>query len=1004
MGIIGPLVDAVTDVITAVVDIVVQVVEFVVEFIMQLLGYDEVTQTIEYFEVHNLPLFDDPDGLNPLLETIQEAIITNSDIAGELIYASTFRDYKGDIKKFMNFIEDGNYNEKFPAIDSYITYPDYDELTASLLTLRGAACTIENAYTRAPTIREWVEYWLQENKTYSYENRTIPNVQVVDESTSPASTGSGNATSGGSSPNLTLAITDEVATSDTTTGTISELSIDLGSIVYNSSSDTYSVNANDDGGKSHTLPYTIPSKPTGLHYIASYYVNSAPGTTYLFLYKVGEGTYPDLDDPQNEINLNATILQAIPAIPLRLNNVDYVDMPTTTPVFTETSGTSIQLTINDDIQVDDSFVVNSEAAVVSTSKTGFANRIESLGDLVSIDTELLLDKINNDPDAPSAGDLDHVYITFGVRLWDTSQTGMAYLFNLCENLFPAQGSTKGNYDATPSGDTKPVNNIRITSDNYTYAFQFNYISYEFTSLADIDADSGSAENGYYYSDLSRFSHDTSVETQPTTPTSSFTNNTTVSTDIQLAITDSVSTSDRMRTAALTLKDPYYVSSGKGTYNVGYKASTLTEVANFLSGSGTTNPGTTTTEAANWLQVTTRMAYNNPTPVLQDADGSTSSLEFLTPDLVYENNGSGVLRHVNVASEETTSGQSITYFRAISSGLEAYTMAAPIASLRVVDGATGRFKMVKFNLGAPDDLMAPFVHNFIANLSNKNVTQLFLAGAHASIYIAHYEVIVQRVSKFGGLFAIIAVIIIVVIAWYAAPVLFPSLGWGAGTAGSSGLLSALGLTTVTSASGATLWGATIMKYMVKFAVSQLIKMAVTKIFGDSPVGQFLGSIAGMAAAGGFSVDANYMITVDFSAITDFSIEKFIADWSWTDTFKLTIGLMHVGGTILEYRAKEGYEDLLEEYEEDRKEQDKRLLELNDKEAALRTLEEGLYDRIEDGRRVASLLIDVNVRAVPNPMLAEHVFILNNELHASIFDIDHAHDENRDAKISSIGGYA
>ena len=29
--------------------------------------------------------------------------------------------------------------------------------------------------------------------------------------------------------------------------------------------------------------------------------------------------------------------------------------------------------------------------------------------------------INNDPDAPSAGDLDHVYITFGVRLWDTSQ-------------------------------------------------------------------------------------------------------------------------------------------------------------------------------------------------------------------------------------------------------------------------------------------------------------------------------------------------------------------------------------------------------------------------------------------------------------------------------------------------------------------------------------------------------------------------------------------------------
>ena len=55
---------------------------------------------------------------------------------------------------------------------------------------------------------------------------------------------------------------------------------------------------------------------------------------------------------------------------------------------------SIHLNIADDIQANDSFVVNGAAAVVSTSKTAFANRIEDLGDLVSIDTELLIDKIN----------------------------------------------------------------------------------------------------------------------------------------------------------------------------------------------------------------------------------------------------------------------------------------------------------------------------------------------------------------------------------------------------------------------------------------------------------------------------------------------------------------------------------------------------------------------------------------------------------------------------------
>ena len=919
MGFIGDIVSAVVDVILTIVEIVVQVIEFVIQFIMMLLGYDETSQTIEYFEVHNIPLFDDVDGLNPLLQTAKEAIISGKDIASELIYASAFRSYKGDIQKFMNFVEDGNYNERFPAIESYITYPDYTELTAALADLRGVACTIEQAYTRAPTTKEWVEYWLQENQPYSYENKTITNVVVINLSTSPGSVSS-SATTGGSSPNWTVTITDGIAASDATTGTISELSVDLGSIAYNSGTDTYSIYADDDGGTAHLLPYSATSKPTGLHYVTSYYIDSAPTVAYLFLYKVGTGTYADLDNPQNAINLDATILHAVPSIPLRLNNADYTSFPAITTFHENTVNNAITLTIHDDIQLADSTVVNSATVGTSTSKNSRVKRIEDLCDLISIDAEQLLDKINNDPSAPSAGDLDHIYLTFGVRLWDTSQTGMSYLFTLCENLFPVQGSTKGNYDNTASGDTKPTNNILISSDHYNYGFQFNYLSYEFTTLAAINADSGSAANGYYYSDMSRFD------------------------------------------SSGILVNPYYVSSGKGTYNVGFKASTLTEVANFLAGSGTTNPGTTTTEAANWLQVTKRLNYNNSTPVLQDADGSTSSLVYLTPDLVYENNGSGVLRHVQVASEETTSGQSITYYRAVAAGLEAYTMAAPIASLRVVDGATSKFKIVKFNLGHPDDLMAPFIHNFIANLSNKTVTQLFLSGAHASLYIAHYEVIVQRTGGFGGLFTIILIIIIIVVMVYTGYIPDPS---------TFGIIMA---ETSTLAAPVIAWQATFMNLLVKFAINQIVKYAVTTVLGDSPLSNIIGSIAGAVSASGFGYDINGFYNFEYGSITNFSIEKFMADWDWTDTFKAVVGLMHLGGTVMERRAQQGLEKIEDELDELRREQDLSYLNLD----KLQQLQEDKFAELigpmNDGRNWAGV-INTGWEAVPHVMLAENVFLAN-----------------------------
>ena len=914
MSFIADIVEAVIDIVVAVVEIIVQIVEVIIEFIMTLLGFNETEQIIEYFEVHNVPFFEHVDDMNPLKEVVKRAVLQPSDLAGELIYAATFRSYKGDIQKFMNYIDDGNYIEGFPTIESYITYPDYDEITAVLLILNGVPCTPEHSYTRALIIPDWVKYWLQENKGYSYENNELGH--SVTASSSPISPASSAVLTTGS-PNILLTITDEIAVYDEVEAT-TIWQVDFGDITYNPGTDDYTIGIYNSQGDTDVLPYTVPSKPTGLHYVSYYYIDSAPTVRYIFVYKVGEGTYPDLDNPQNEINLDATALHAIPAIPLRLSNVDYTDRP-----------------------------------------AGEVVKIEELCELVSLDAPGILDAIKNDPDAPTADDLDHIYVNFGIRMRDTSQVGLAYLFNFCENLFPAQGVTKGIYESSPVGDTKPANNIIITAGDYKSLFQFSYLSYEFTTLAEIDADSGSPENGFYYSDMSRF-NDAGI----------------------LAYT-------------------YYVSSSKGTYNVGYKADTLDEVQDFLDGNGVVNPGDTTTEAANWLQVTTRMSYNNPAPVLQDADGTVSDLVYLTPDLVYRNNGAGVLRHVEAATEATTSGQSITYYRAIPSGLEAYTMAAPIASLRVVDGDTGKFKMVKFNLGAPDDLMAPFVHNFIANLSNKDVTQLFLAGSHASIYVAHYEVIVQRTGGFGGLFAILIIIIIVVVAAYVAPAFF---GAGAGAGGSGGLLSAMGVVTVAegAAAGSILWGATFMNLIVKFAVNQIIKFAVTAVFGeDSMIGSLVGMVLGAVAVSGVGFGESGFYT-DFGGITDFDFDAFTRDWAWTDTVKVLAAGMEIGGSVLENTAKEKFGDLQAEGEAFEAYSAERLLDLNGKETRLRELHESLFATAKDSKSTYSALIDVQ-HSIHSPMLlAENVYAYHDN-YTAIIEADYEQTSFLDQKIYAQAGF-
>ena len=841
MSFIASIFEAIVDVIVFIVEAVVQIVEMVVHLIMVLLGWDSgSSQVIEYYEVHNIPLFDDVDKKNPLLNSVLQSVIENQDISGNLIYHLAFRSLKGSVRDFMQFIDDGDYFENFPTVESYILTIDYTELTATLNTINGVPCTPEGSYLRALSKVDWAKYWLQENAGYNVGTNTI-GVDHSTTSTSPITPAADTVTVTPSLNHFDIDITSEIATEDEVFAD-ERWEANLNNIVYNSGPDTYTIpvyNAATVGNI--TRNYTAPTKPTQLHYVSFYYRDSAPSRQYLFIYQVGAGTYTDLDTVENAIDQDGSSIEALPCIPLRLSNADYT-----------------------------TFGV--------TKKT----QIEDLLDIILLDAEQILDTVVTESGVAS-GDLDHIYVNFGVRMWDTSQAGMSYLFSMFENLYPSQGVTQGTYNNAPSGDDKPHNNILTTTEDNKYAFQWAYITYEHTSLVDIDADSGSVENGIYYSDMSRFGSDG------------------------------------------LLKLRYYVSSGKGTYNVGYKADDLDEVQDFLDGSGVPNPGTTSGEATNWLQVTERMTYNAPTPVLQEADGSTSDLIYLTPDIVYENNGSGVLRMVNAASEATTVGQSITYYCCKRSGLDAYTVAAPIAALRVVDGASGRFNMVKFNLGNKADLMVPFIHTFIKDLSNQKVSQLFLAGAHVSIYIAHYEVIHHAGMSF--LTALVMIIIIIVVVYFT---------WGADGGFAS---STLGKVLTHVAAGEIMLAinvilSTIPTMLVKMAAQFFIEMIITELVDDEQLAAVLSLLASVAIMM-WEVEATFSLDEGFQLTQGTGLKfKSFSDLTPLDFGKIAVKVLTGINTVLMVETKDKAKEL---EEKDKRLEQQYLL----KDAKLREIEEDIF---------------------------------------------------------------
>jgi len=700
VDIINDIVDVIVDVITAVVDLVINVVDSVIDLAADILGFNSDDQVIEQFEVHNQPLFDDPDR-SALAQIVYDSVINEEDIAANVLYAEVFQNGKKKLRQFANVIDNGDYFEDFPTVKAYVIIIDYDELDDVLTALYNTPCTIDVAKLGTLFVPNWIKYYIQINHSSLFNTSNTENFEDYD-----SITGVLTESEGIDYYYIGISIYDSVYQSSndryklyrsvtriqkthTTRTYISnhyELTIRSGiTMVSEDMNKSYNANNHEVNllGTNSTIvevtSFTIPPKPTGLHYVTTFHKDSDPTTPLLFVYKVGDGTYTGLDEPNSEFgDEGGTALDILPAVPLRINNTNF-------------------------------------DSSVTTKSTQINNLVSKIG----LDASELIDSVMDDVAAAGISDynnkVDHVFLNFGVRLWDTSQIAINYCFRFVSTLYPGQATDKGTYDAAQ--DDKPYNNLQVEGTDYKYVFQFAYITFAHYTLEQIDADSNSAINGIYYSDLSRFE-------------------------------SGVAGND-------DLISPYYVSSGVGGYNVGYFCSTITEINQFLAGT-LGQESSYTTEAANWMQPTQRITF---TGTLKNADDTTNDDGVVKPSLVYEKINSTTLRLISRAAEETTANQEMVYYQCVANGLNAYTLKAPKMMLRVVDAQTGKFKMVVFNLAEKYDLMIPLSFDLVRTLPTSHVTSLLMASAHISLYVAHYEVI--ELPWWAKLLKIIAVVLFVI---------------------------------------------------------------------------------------------------------------------------------------------------------------------------------------------------------------------------------------------------
>jgi len=300
MGICDVIIDIITDIITAIVDVITTIVDVVVGIvdavlapIANLLGFTDGSDgsTVFTFEVHNQNLFEKPDR-KASAEVIANAIINSRDISGDLLYAATYQSGKRNVRKFVDFIDDGDYFEGFPELKGNILTIDYDEIDDILTSAssayngnggHGAPVTIDNARLGTLFVIPWQKYWLQQNKAYVHETSVF--------------THSGTATT-----------------------------VNLSNSIHNSSDKTYTMRTGSP--LSNFGGFNIPLKPLGLHYVVNYHLDSAPNVNKLFIYKVpaagSSGVYTNLDTPSTTMTTaGSDTLSVLPAIPLRLNNTNF---------------------------------------------------------------------------------------------------------------------------------------------------------------------------------------------------------------------------------------------------------------------------------------------------------------------------------------------------------------------------------------------------------------------------------------------------------------------------------------------------------------------------------------------------------------------------------------------------------------------------------------------------------------------------------------------------------
>jgi len=330
VDIIGAVIDLVVDIIEIAFDIietfidfVIDIIEAIVDAIASLLGFGD--QIVEQFDVHNQPLFDDPDK-NVMAEIIVDSILKEEDIAANILYAEAFQSGKQNIKRFASYIDDDKYFEGFATVEANILNVDHGAVTDTLSTINGTPCSIEKVRLGLLTVDNWTKYWLQEYKGYSVESNRI----------------TVNGVTGSFSDALYVDFTDTyrailvgpTKALETNIGAIYvgpgiAYSLDIGETLFASTdSDHITGTTNKELTLSatftYTLPDVIPTKPTGVCYTVEYYRYIDPLNTRLFVYKQGEGTYYDLDNSGLEFDASSEDeVKILPAIPLRIDNANF---------------------------------------------------------------------------------------------------------------------------------------------------------------------------------------------------------------------------------------------------------------------------------------------------------------------------------------------------------------------------------------------------------------------------------------------------------------------------------------------------------------------------------------------------------------------------------------------------------------------------------------------------------------------------------------------------------